>query len=115
MTLLQQERVRLDLGWVQGDAASFALRFVGQAALATQTWTAQIRRGSHRDDTLYAAFDVTVVADVEDCVVTLALQPTASDEWSSDLWWDLESSDGSSAVRTWVGGQVKLTRDTTHG
>lgn len=112
-TTLTQEVESVNLGWRQGDAVSFAFRFVGLAALAAHSWTAEVRRGQSRDSTLLVAFDVNATANGEDAVVMIGLTPEANAQQHAPLWWDLQSDDGSGAVRTWIGGRVLLTPDVT--
>lgn len=112
MTLLAQETQPLDLGWTQGDAVSFSLRFKAQDALAGHTWSAQVRRARSRTSGLVLAFDASATADAGDCVVALAVQ-AADNTLAGQFYWDLQSDGGAGAVRTWVGGRVGVGPDVT--
>jgi hypothetical protein len=110
--IVAQETQALDLGWTRGDAVSFSLRFKALAPLAGHQWTADIRTARDTAAELVAAFTVTASADTGDALVALTLEAVDNDRAGS-FYWDLQSDDGAGAVRTWIGGRVRVAADVT--
>lgn len=107
---------RLDLTVTPGDTWRRTLYFeVDSVAMVMtgMTWRAEVRSDWLPEGQLMGTFDVSVNTGTSEVTLVLPHTVTKNFPSGSRLVWDLQSTNGSGDVQTWLQGQVKVGREAT--